>query len=245
MSRTQRLRPSASRNRRLEEHRHDRHRHRRAGRGDEEAGIQPPIGVHDPVRLDRHRRGPDLDHPGRQLRLQRGRLADPEHVPRGAPEPGREQLMIPILMVVFGLGGTTYGMAEESLAFYLLIVTVMIAAGYDALTGAALLLLGCGIGTLGSTINPFATGIASGFAGTSISVGLLARLVILIAGLVFGIWYVMRYAGRVKKDPDVSLVASEREANAEAFKGADVGGDTKLTGTHKVVLVLLFLAFVA
>ena len=48
---------------------------------------------------------------------------------------GREQLMIPILMVVFALGGTTYGMAEESLAFYLLIVTVMIAAGYDALTG--------------------------------------------------------------------------------------------------------------
>ena len=70
--------------------------------------------------------------------------------------------MIPILMTVFALGGTTYGMAEESLAFYVLIVTVMIAAGYDALAGAALLLLGCGIGVLGSTINPFATGIASG-----------------------------------------------------------------------------------
>src|SRR5262245_23623799 len=124
---------------------------------------------------------------------------------------GREQLMIPILMVVFGLGGTTYGMAEESLAFYLLIVTVMIAAGYDALTGAALLLLGCGIGTLGSTINPFATGIASGFAGTTISVGLISRLVILVVGLAFGIWYVMRYAGRVRKNPDSSLVASERE----------------------------------
>ena len=68
-------------------------------------------------------------------------------------------------MVVFALGGTTYGMAEESLAFYVLIITVMVAAGYDALTGAALLLLGCGIGVLGSTINPFATGIASGFAG--------------------------------------------------------------------------------
>jgi len=158
---------------------------------------------------------------------------------------GREQLMIPILMAVFALGGTTYGMAEESLAFYLLIVTVMIAAGYDALTGAALLLLGCGIGTLGSTINPFATGIASGFAGTSISVGLVSRIVILVVGLAFGIWWVMRYAAKVRKDPMASLVASEREANAEAFKGADVGGDTKLTGTHKVVLVLFFLAFAA
>ena len=78
---------------------------------------------------------------------------------------GRERWMIPILMSVFALGGTTYGMAEESLAFYSLVIAVMIAAGYDALTGAAVVLLGCGIGTFGSTINPFATGIASGFAG--------------------------------------------------------------------------------
>ena len=68
-------------------------------------------------------------------------------------------------MVVFALGGTSYGMAEESLAFYALVITVMVAAGYDSLTGAALILLGCGIGVIGSTINPFATGIASGFAG--------------------------------------------------------------------------------
>ena len=67
---------------------------------------------------------------------------------------GRESWMIPILMVVFALGGTTYGMAEESLAFYALIITVMIAAGYDSLVAASVLLLGCGIGVLGSTINP-------------------------------------------------------------------------------------------
>ena len=81
--------------------------------------------------------------------------------------------MIPALMCVFALGGTTYGMAEESLAFYALVITVLIAAGYDALTGAAVVLLGCGIGTLGSTINPFATGIASGIAGIPISEGLV------------------------------------------------------------------------
>src|SRR6187401_2615020 len=114
---------------------------------------------------------------------------------------GRERLMIPILMIVFALGGTTYGMAEESLAFYALIIAVMIAAGYDALTGAAILLLGCGIGTLGSTINPFATGIASGFAGVSISEGIIGRLVILIVGTAIGIFFVLRYADRVKADP--------------------------------------------
>src|SRR5207342_3890259 len=89
---------------------------------------------------------------------------------------GRERLMIPILMAVFALGGTPYGMAEESLAFYVLVITVMIAAGFDSLLGAAILLLGCGIGVLGSTINPFATGIASGFAGVSISEGIVGRI---------------------------------------------------------------------
>ena len=85
-------------------------------------------------------------------------------------------------LIVFAIGGTTYGMAEESLAFYVLIITVMIAAGYDALVGASILLLGCGIGVIGSTINPFATGIASGFAGVSISEGLVGRIIILVLG---------------------------------------------------------------
>src|SRR5687767_529667 len=120
---------------------------------------------------------------------------------------GREKWMIPILMGVFAAGGTTYGMAEESLAFYALIITVMIAAGYDSLTGASVVLLGCGIGTLGSTINPFATGIASGFADTSISEGFLSRLIILLVGLAIGIFFVLRYADRVKKDPSKSFVA--------------------------------------
>jgi uncharacterized ion transporter superfamily protein YfcC len=71
---------------------------------------------------------------------------------------GREKWMIAILMIVFALGGTTYGMAEETLAFYVLIVAVMIATGYDSLTGVAVIMLGAGIGVLGSTINPFATG---------------------------------------------------------------------------------------
>ncbi len=69
------------------------------------------------------------------------------------------------------LGGTTYGMAEETLAFYPLIIAALIALGYDALTGVAVIMLGAGIGVLGSTINPFATGIASGFAGIPLGDG--------------------------------------------------------------------------
>jgi len=156
---------------------------------------------------------------------------------------GKERLMIPALMCVFALGGTTYGMAEESLAFYALVITVLIAAGYDALTGAAVVLLGCGIGTLGSTINPFATGIASGFAGVSISDGLLSRLVILVVGLAIGIWFVLRYADRVKADPSRSMVSDMRKANEERFRAQTEGDDPSMTGTQKVILAVFGLAF--
>jgi uncharacterized ion transporter superfamily protein YfcC len=121
----------------------------------------------------------------------------------------------------------------------------MIAAGYDALTGAAVVLLGCGIGTYGSTINPFATGIASGFADTSISQGLILRLVLLVLGLVIGIFFVLRYADRVKKDPSRSAVAHMREENevhfsVDAGEGADAG---VMNGRHKAILVVFGLAF--
>jgi uncharacterized ion transporter superfamily protein YfcC len=158
---------------------------------------------------------------------------------------GRERLMIPILMTVFAIGGTTYGMAEESLAFYALVITVMIAAGYDALTGAAIVLLGCGIGVIGSTINPFATGIASGFADTSISDGLVARVIILVIGLAIGIFFVMRYADRVKKDPSKSLVYDMKAENEDRFRATTGDGQVAaMTGTQKVILVVFALAFV-
>src|SRR5215217_2902827 len=161
---------------------------------------------------------------------------------------GKERWMIPILMTVFAIGGTTYGMAEESLAFYVLVITVMIAAGYDAMTGAAILLLGCGIGTLGSTINPFATGIASGFAGVTISDGLVTRVIILVASLIVGVLFVRRYADRVKADPSRSLVFDMKADNEAHFKAtSDGGGDGEvavMTGRQKIILVVFALAFV-
>ncbi len=155
---------------------------------------------------------------------------------------GRERWMIPILMIVFAVGGSTFGMAEESLAFYALVITVMIAAGYDALVGAAVVLLGCGIGTFGSTINPFATGIASGFAGVSISDGFVLRLVMLIVGLAIGIFFVLRYADRVKADPSRSVIAAMREDNERQFKAGEATAD--LTGRQKAILVVFALAFI-
>jgi uncharacterized ion transporter superfamily protein YfcC len=121
---------------------------------------------------------------------------------------------------------------------------VSISAVSAALTGAAVVLLGCGIGVLGSTVNPFATGIASGIAGISISDGLIGRLVILIAGLAIGIFFVLRYADRVRRDPSKSVVYDMKAENEARFRGESDAGEVALTGTHKTILALFALAFV-
>jgi len=157
----------------------------------------------------------------------------------------RERLLIPLLMIIFAIGGTTYGMAEETLAFYILIIAIMIAAGYDALTGVAVIMLGAGIGVLGSTVNPFATGIASGFAGISLGDGILLRFSILVIALFIGIMYVMRYAERVRRDPSASLVYELREENEKKFVGSIGNGEGEggITRIQKIILLLFALAF--
>jgi uncharacterized ion transporter superfamily protein YfcC len=157
----------------------------------------------------------------------------------------RGSWLIPILMCVFALGGTSYGMAEETLAFYVLIIATMIALGYDSLTGVAVIMLGAGIGVIGSTVNPFATGIASGFAGVTLAEGLVSRLIILVVGVAIGVWYVMRYANRVKADPQRSLVFAQKAENEVHFlKRGDDEGTPELTGQRKLILSLFALAFV-
>ena len=119
---------------------------------------------------------------------------------------GREKWLIPILMLLFGLGGTTYGMWEETMAFYPLLIPVFLAAGYDAVVGISVILLGAGAGVISSTVNPFATGIAAGFAGVSLGDGILLRIIQWVVFEGAAIWYVMAYAARVKQDPTRSVV---------------------------------------
>lgn len=156
---------------------------------------------------------------------------------------GRETLMIPILMSVFALGGTVFGMWEETIAFYIIILPVFIAAGFDSITGFAVIALGAGIGCLGSTVNPFATGIASGFAGISIGEGIILRVILLVVGLLIAIWYVMSYAKKVKADPSKSLIYRLKEDNEKHFlaeSGEEVG---PLTGKQKAILWVFGLSF--
>ena len=147
-------------------------------------------------------------------------------------------------MSAFAAGGTIYGMAEETLAFYALIIPVIIAAGYDSVTAVAIIMLGAGIGTLGSTVNPFATVIASDAAGIPFTDGLAYRVFILIAGLILCIAYVMRYASKVKKDPTMSIVKDMTESNKTHFlKEKDTGISDVFTGTQKIIMLVFTASF--
>lgn len=150
---------------------------------------------------------------------------------------GREILLIPVLMVLFSLGGTSFGMWEETMAFFPLLIPVFVAAGYDALTGIAVVLLGSGAGVIAGTVNPFATGIASGFAGVSLGEGIVLRLILLLLCDGAAIAYVVSYASKVKKHPERSLISDIRHDTGVT------GEVPELTGKRKVSLVLFAVVF--
>lgn len=172
---------------------------------------------------------------------------------------GNELVLIPILMIIFSIGGTTYGMCEETVPFYLLLAATMVAAGFDSLTGAAVVLLGAGCGVLGSTVNPFAVGVANdalksmGIAPNQIVVmglGVVLWLVTLAIAIVF----VMRYAKKVKADKGSTILSLQEQedmmnewgmAESEVEAATDDQAATpKMTGRQKWSLIVFALTFV-
>lgn len=159
---------------------------------------------------------------------------------------GREKLLIVILMPLFALGGSTYGMGEETMAFYPLLVPVMIAVGFDSITGIAIILLGSQIGCLASTVNPFATGVASATAGVSVADGILWRVIFLVVMTAISIFYVYRYADTIQKDPTKSLVYKNREKDREYFNISEEDNHlpSVLSRKQTYVLWIFILTFV-
>ena len=146
---------------------------------------------------------------------------------------GREKWLIPILMLFFGLGGSTFGMWEETMAFYPLLLPVFLAAGYDALVGISVILLGAGAGVIASTVNPFATGIAAGFAGVSLGEGIVLRLIQWAVFESAAIWFVMAYAAKVKRNPSRSVVG----VGAGKLK-ASMEEAVEFTGKRKLIMAV-------
>lgn len=153
----------------------------------------------------------------------------------------RGALLIAGVMAVFSVLGTVEGFAEETLGFYGLIVPLMLALGYDRMTAVGAIILGAGVGVLCSTVNPFATGVASSAADISLGDGIVLRFAMWIVLTGVTIAYVIRYAKRVRKDPERSLsgfLPGDRERSA-----AETGEVPGLTRLHKAVLLATGLVF--
>jgi uncharacterized ion transporter superfamily protein YfcC len=153
----------------------------------------------------------------------------------------RGLLLVVILMVIFSVGGTTYGMAEETLGFYAIVLPVVIGLGYDRMVGVGMIMVGAGVGTLASTVNPFATGVASAGANIALSDGLGLRILMYVVLTAVSLLYVLRYARRVKSDPNTSLVPS---ASGDASRSTTPSGPVaSMSGRQRAVLVIFGLTF--
>lgn len=152
---------------------------------------------------------------------------------------GHEKWLIPLLMVLFAIGGTTYGMQEETVAFYALVIPVMIAAGYNAMTAVMVIVLGSGIGVLGSTINPFSTGIAARTADMPLSNVFAIQSVILVLGLVAAIIFTMRYASKVKE----GKYKEDTRAKPSVATTLDMDNVLEFTGRRKAIMAVFGITF--
>ncbi len=158
---------------------------------------------------------------------------------------GKEKTLITILTFLFSLGGTTYGMCEETIAFYPLLLPIMIRAGYDPLVVMGVIMGGSAIGCMAAIVSPFSVGIAAGFAGISLGDGIVGRTIMWFLMTLFVAMYTSRYAKKVLADPTKSLLYGLNiKFPFMEEKNEFVGSDEKLTIRQKLVLGLFLTSFV-
>ena len=163
---------------------------------------------------------------------------------------GNELKLIPILMFIFSVGGTTYGMLEETVGFYALLAAAMVMAGMDTIVSSAIVLLGAGSGVLGSTINPFAVGAAVSALPEGIEVNqgiiILIGVILWLTTLTISIFFVRSYAKKViaKKGSTILSLRERKEMEMEyGGAAAKKEEDVKLSTKQKITLVLFALTF--
>ena len=157
---------------------------------------------------------------------------------------GRETWLIVALTFIFIAGGTTYGMDAEAMAFYPILVPVFLAAGYDLIVPLGIIFLGTQIGSLSSISNPFSTVIASNIIGINWINGITERIIICIITSAISIFYLVRYAQKVKKDPQRSIIKQiDGDVHSPYPVQNIVLSDKKLDKRNKVLLLLFALTF--
>jgi uncharacterized ion transporter superfamily protein YfcC len=151
---------------------------------------------------------------------------------------GREYILIILTTTLVALGGTTFGFAEETLAFIPILIPVFIAAKYDAMVGIACVFLGSSVGSMCSTTNPFAAIIASDAAGISWTTGLYGRVMMFCVCTTISILYILRYAKRVKNDASKSIIFGKKEEMEKLF---GCSSETKIIKLNYKLRIILFL----
>ena len=162
---------------------------------------------------------------------------------------GKELVLVWVLMFLFSVGGTTYGMGEETVGFYILLAATMTAAGMDPVVGAATVLLGAGSGVLGSTINPFATGAAveaARSAGVEVNMGILylEGVILWLGTYLISVVGVTKYARHVIETKGSILTADQLSECQKAYGNMEISDEEKLTGRQKVCMIIFALTFV-
>ncbi|WP_297406848.1 YfcC family protein [uncultured Cetobacterium sp.] len=157
---------------------------------------------------------------------------------------GKEFMLVTIIFFLTALGGTTFGLAEETIAFYPILMPIFLVSGFDAITCIAAIYLGSSIGTTFSTVNPFSVVIASNAAGISFTDGLGFRVITLIIGACITLGYIYLYAKKVRKDPTCSLTYdTQKEIHDRFLKEYDNEVSNNFTIRKKLILTIFSLAF--
>ena len=154
---------------------------------------------------------------------------------------GKEYWLIIIVTSLIAIGGTTFGLSEETIAFYPILIPIFLVAKYDAIVALACIYIGSSIGTMFSTVNPFSVIIASNTAGINWTTGFLGRLIMLILGTTICVIYIIKYATMVKKDPTRSLVYKQKGAIEKLFNTKNTS--KSLTTKLRFILLLFTLCF--
>ncbi len=156
---------------------------------------------------------------------------------------GKEQLIIPVMMLVFALGAGLLGLIEEFLPFIPIMVLLCLALGFDSLTGAGIVLIGAGAGFAGAFMNPFTVGVAQGIAELPLFSGLGYRIIVWLVITLIGIAFVYLHANRVKKNPKLSPVYEEDLKKKETMANNNNEEAKGVEGKHKAVLVVVLVFF--
>lgn len=156
---------------------------------------------------------------------------------------GKEKYLIPVFMLLFGVCGSTFGMFEETYGLLPAFIGIAIAIGYDGLVGGAIVVVGVATGFASATFNPFTIGVAQGVAELPLFSGWQFRILVFVGFMSLAIWYVMRYAAKVKENPTVSIVKDVKFGVTEG-KSKEELINLSFTLKHKLIMSLFLVTII-